>query len=593
MTTALPLQIRTRFTKLLALLAMLAMLSTAQGAAAVQSVARVVDSTLATYLATHSLVSVPVIVQTNGSPAAVEATVRTAGGHIDSELPGLPGFSATVTPGLANQLNHDSRVRRLNQNAPVKWLGNVDSSALLNRYETLSHVQSGWSAGLDGSEVKVAVIDTGVWPHNDLIQKSPYVPANVGNRLLTLTTNHNATDALDHFGHGTHVAGIVGGNGFDSQGQYIGVAPNSLLVSVKVSDDLGNANEGDVITGLDWVYQANRHGMGIRIVNLSVTSTVAQSYHQSALDAEVEKLWNSGVVVVVASGNNPTGGSVQYAPGNDPFAITVGSIEDNYQASLATAQMAPWALYGTTQDGVQKPDVVADGSHVVSLNAPGSLLSVQHPTNIQAPSAATYFKMGGTSMAAPQVAGMAAQMIQRFPNLTPGQVKAVVKGTSAPFGTTNYTNRLGAHGGFADVQILGWFAGADDNAGTAFSQSYDPTTNYIIAGGIWWSGANFGPNVDWTNVSWANVSWAAVDFANVSWANTSSGNPSQTAAYWSNVSWANVSWANVSWANVSWANVSWANVSWANVSWANVSWANVSWANVSWANVSWADTTFS
>ena len=546
--------------------------------------AAAINQSVAAYLGTHQLVSVSLIVETKGDPAAVEATVRAGGGTIDQQFATIDGFTATVNPALAYRLNHDPRVLRLNLNAPVRFLGNVDSSALVNRYETLSHVQSGWSAGLDGSEVKVALIDTGVWPHNDLVQKSPYVPNNVGNRLITLTTNVHATDSLDHYGHGTHVAGIIAGNGYDSKGQYIGVAPNTLVVSVKVSDDLGNANEGDVITGLDWVYQANKHGMGIRAVNLSVTSTVAQSYHASALDAEVEKLWQSGVVVVAASGNSLTGGAVDYAPGNDPFAITVGSIEDNYQASLSQATMASWALYGATQDGFAKPDVVADGSHVVSLLAPGSLLSTQHPTNIQAPAAPTYFKMGGTSMAAPQVVGMAALMLQRFPHLTPGQIKKVLKGTSEPFGTTAYSNKLGTPGGFADVEVLGWLAGDDDNSGTPNSASYDPITNNIQAGGTWWTGANWNGNVAWNNISWSNISWSSTDFSNISWSGLDTGNPVQNAtAYWNSSNWSNISWSNISWSNISWSNISWSNISWSNISWSNISWSNISWSDGAWS----------
>src|SRR5258708_1363185 len=321
------------------------------------------------------------------------------------------------------------------------WRGSaVDGSQLQTRYNGLSRVPAAWNAGLDGSEVQVAVVDSGVWPHDDLTQKSASVPGNKGNRLLSAYTNPLGGNALDQVGHGTHVAGIIAGNGYDSGGQYIGVAPNSLIVSVKVADASGNANEGDVITGLEWVYQSNKnHGMHIRIVNLSLMSTVAQSYNQSALDAMVEKLWNSGVVVVAAAGNNANGtnGAVLYAPGNDPFAITVGSIDDNYQTTLAGSQMAAWALYGTTQDGFAKPDVVADGSHVVSLLAPGSSLSAQHTGNIVG---TNYFKMGGTSMAAPQVAGMAALMLQNNPSLTNRHIKRRLATHSVPFSTAAYTS---------------------------------------------------------------------------------------------------------------------------------------------------------
>src|SRR5258708_12460944 len=144
-----------------------------------------------------------------------------------------------------------------------------------------------------------------------------------------------------------------------------------MIVSVKVSDDLGNANEGDVISGLEWVYQANQHGIKTRVVNLSVASTVPRSYHQDPLDAMVEKLWFSGVVVVTAAGNGT--GSVLYAPGNDPFVITVGSIDDLYQTSLAASPMADWSRYGYTHDAYPNPHVVPAPPTIRSLLPPAPL----------------------------------------------------------------------------------------------------------------------------------------------------------------------------------------------------------------------------
>jgi serine protease AprX len=524
-----------------------------------------INTAVANYISSHLRQAIPLIIQTKGSPAPVEREVSRSGGRVEQDYRSINGFSATVNATEADRLNHDSRVQRVNFNAPIRWEGSaVDSSNLQNRYNVLSRIPTAWANGLDGNEVQVAVIDSGVWPHDDLIQKSPRVPGNIGNRLLVAYTNSGATDALDHVGHGTHVAGIIGGNGYDSNGQYIGVAPNALLVGVKIANDLGSANEGDVITGLEWVLAANQHNMHIRVVNLSLSSTVAQSYNQSALDAEVEKVWASGVVVVAASGNNPNGvnGPVNYAPGNDPYVITVGSIDDNYQTSLAASQMASWALYGATQDGINKPDVVADGSHVVSLLAPGSTLTTTHPLNIVGTS---YFKMGGTSMAAPQVSGLVALMLQANPSLTNGQVKRLLKRHAVAFSTTAYTSWLGTPGGYADQGAIGQ-AASDDNTANTYSASYNPTLNQIAAGGAWWSGVNW-TNVSWNNVSWNNVSWNSSAWANVSWNGVGTSAPTLVSIVWSNVSWNNVSWNNVSWNNVSWNNVSWNNVSWNNVSW--------------------------
>ncbi len=550
-----------------------------------------INQAVATYLQEHPLGAVSVIIETNGDPAPLMQLVQQSGGRVDSRMSVLNGFTASINPALADRLNHDSRVKLININAPIKWLGAVDSSQLQTRYNGLSRVPSAWNAGLDGSEVQVAVVDSGVWPHDDLTQKSVSVPGNKGNRLLSAYTNPLGGNALDQVGHGTHVAGIIGGNGYDSGGQYIGVAPNSLIVSVKVADASGGANEGDVITGLEWVYQSNKnHGMHIRIVNLSLQSTVAQSYNQSALDAMVEKLWASGVVVVAASGNNPNGanGAVLYAPGNDPFIITVGSIDDNYQSTLAGSQMAAWALFGSTQDGFAKPDVVADGSHVVSLLAPGSSLSAQHTGNIVG---TNYFKMGGTSMAAPQVAGMAALMLQNNPSLTNRQVKKRLMSHSVPFSTTAYTSVLGTMGGYLDESAVGAID-ADTPDATAPSQSYDPVANTVQAGGVWWVDANW-VGTAWDNTSWTNTSWTSADFAAAQWTVTCVGClPALVSTVWSNTSWTNTSWTNTSWTNTSWTSIAWNNTSWTNTSWTNTSWTNTSWTNTSWTNTSWTNTSW-
>ena len=492
--------------------------------------------------------SVQVIVTTKGDAAPVENVVRAAGGRINGQFKDVNSFSATVPAAIADRLNHDGRVKGITINAPVKFEGTVTSATLANRYNTISRVPAlAWNGkNLDGTGVQVAVIDSGVWPHDDLVQNSPYVPANTGNRLVSLYTNPLATDPLDHVGHGTHVAGIVAGNGYDSAGQYIGVAPNALIVGVKVSNDLGSANEGDVISGLEWVYQANQHGMHIRVINLSLSSTVPQSYNQSALDAMVEKLWFSGVVVVAAAGNG--NGPVQFAPGNDPYVITVGSIEDYYQTNLTMTAIAPWSLTGTTQDGFNKPEVVADGSHVISLLAPLSQLSLQHPGNIVSASLLkpNYFKMGGTSMAAPQVAGLVAMMLQANPSLTPNKVKGMLRHGSVPFSTVAFTSWLGTSGGFLDAGSIGRVLDAQDNAGVTTSQSFDPLTGTILAGGTGWADAS------WASASWTGTSWNGTSWNGTSWNGTSWNSTQFVGTSWNGTSWNGTSWNGTSWNGTSW-----------------------------------------
>ena len=238
MTGLLPLQSNRVLTRLLAVLLVVA----AFGFYAPNNQVAVIPTisqAVATYVQEHPWGSVSVIIETTGDPSSVMQMVRESGGRIDRKMSVLSGFQATMSPQLAARLNHDPRVRRLSINAPVRWEGAVDSSNLLNRYNGMSRVPAvAWDTkALDGSQSQVAVIDTGVWPHDDLVGNSSKVPGNQGNRLISLYTNPLATDPLDHYGHGTHVAGIIAGSGYDSNGQYIGVAPNSMIVSVKVSDD--------------------------------------------------------------------------------------------------------------------------------------------------------------------------------------------------------------------------------------------------------------------------------------------------------------------------------------------------------------------
>ena len=145
---------------------------------------------------------------------------------------------------------------------------------------------------------------------------------------LTTTVKFNNgynQSIFDGFGHGQHVAGIIGGNGRHLGGAYIGVAPKVNLINVKVSDDNGAANASNVVAGLQWVND-NRAVYNIKVVNLSLNSSVAESYHTNPLNAAVEVLWFNKITVVVSVGN--IGKNALFPPANDPFVITVGATDD-------------------------------------------------------------------------------------------------------------------------------------------------------------------------------------------------------------------------------------------------------------------------
>ena len=279
-----------------------------------------------------------------------------------------------------------------------------------------------------GTGVGVAVIDTGIagdlpdFRDSDNPERSRVVASAV--------TNPCAHDASDHFGHGTHVAGLIAGNSLHyadrNRGRYMGIAPDADLISVKTSDDDGNTTVLDVIYGIQFAVD-HRRQFGIRVVNLSLSSTVAESYMTDPLDAAVESAWFSGLVVVAAAGNEGTrADAVSYAPANDPFVITAGSTVDRCTWTNTDDVLAPWSSRGLTQDGVRKPEVLAPGTSLVGALSPHSDMTDLCPACVVD---RRYFRVSGTSMSAAVVSGVAALMLEEHPEWTPNQVKGAMIAT--------------------------------------------------------------------------------------------------------------------------------------------------------------------
>jgi serine protease AprX len=229
------------------------------------------------------------------------------------------------------------------------------------------------------------------------------------------------------------VAGLIAGNGRalpvsdPAYNRYLGTAPEASLVSVKVSDDHGNATVADAIDGLQFVADhAARYG--VRVVNLSLGSTEPLPRSKDPLDAAVEAVWARGIVVVAAAGNlGNAPGAVSFAPANDPYAITVGAVDDRGTKLVNDDAQATWSSRGVTQDGLAKPDVVAPGAHIVAPLAPDSDFAQMCPACIVA---GRYFRISGTSMSAPIVSGIAADLISAHPGWTPNEVKGALISTT-------------------------------------------------------------------------------------------------------------------------------------------------------------------
>ena len=358
-----------------------------------------------------------------------------------------------------------------------------------------------------GQNVTVAVVDSGIAWHNDLYDDQWY------GRLIGGVNFADEWDVDDLNGHGSYVAGLIAGDGYMSDGSYIGVAPRADLVDVKVLDDQGRGYMSDVVAGLQWIHN-NRASYNIKVVNLSLNSSVYESYHQSPLNAALEILWFNGIVVVVSAGNNGHSGSgtTLYPPANDPFVITVGAADDKGTASLADDVIPSFSAYGVTAEGFAKPDLVAPGRNVISLLASDDCnLGLNHSGNrVAGWGGYSYFRMSGTSVAAPMVAGAAALLLQDEPALSPDQVKYRLM-ASANKNWTGY-NAASAGAGYLDAY-------AAVHGTTTQSANTGRQASQMLWGGsqpITWGSVNWN-SVNWNSVNWNSVNWNSVNWNSVNW----------------------------------------------------------------------------
>ena len=252
-----------------------------------------------------------------------------------------------------------------------------------------------------GAGVGVAILDTGIYPHIDF-----------GNRIWAFFDFLSYRKRpYDDNGHGTHVAGILAGDGTASMGKYRGMAPGSGIVSLKVLDRFGNGNKEDVLRAFRWILEFKEQ-YRIRVVNISVGTTYKTRNDHDALIEGVEKLWDEGLVIVAAAGNQgPRPGSIT-APGCSKKVITVGS-SDMLEGKGAVSGRGP------TFDCVCKPDIVVPGSRIIAC-APGP----EFP----------YGTKSGTSMSTPAVSGAIALMLEKDPLLTNMEIKMMLKESADDMG---------------------------------------------------------------------------------------------------------------------------------------------------------------
>lgn len=507
---------------------------------------------LAPDLASSRSDNVDVIVQFKTAPTGEQLRRMSERGQVQHIFEHIHAVHVSLPLREVQALESDSSVVYV---SPDRTVSAADSSSSQNNGQGLLdmvgwtvNAPSAWSSGLDGTGIGVAIIDSGVTPVDDLMTAN-----NAGSRIVYSQTFVATEGPTDLFGHGTHVTGIAGGNGADSTSNgafqtFKGVAPNINIIDLKVLDQTGSGQASAVIAAIEQAI-ALQSTYNIRVINLSLGQPVYESYTQDPLCQAVEQAWAAGIVVVTAAGNygrDNSQGTSGYAtitsPANDPYVITVGATDMHNTPFRFDDTVASYSSKGPSAiDHVVKPDLIAPGNAVISLLAsPTCTLvttypSTQIPVSTYAYSwgqanwgsqklSTSYFRLSGTSMAAPVVSGAAALLLQNQPFLTPDQVKARLMKTASKslqrFSTDSDSWYSRSYGIQADIFTTG--AGyLDINAALSNNDvvtapalspvaSFDPSTGLVtIARNLslsWGSSVTWGDSVVWGTAAFTGTS---------------------------------------------------------------------------------------
>jgi serine protease AprX len=499
-----------------------------------------------------------------------------------------PGTQAFASSGPSADRKGAATVDRTNQHP--KW--RFDSSATsLDSVSAIVGADKLRATGVDGRGVGVALVDTGVVPLDGLRQTRVVTGPD-----LSLESPDANLRNLDTYGHGTHLGGIIAGTPTRDGSGFGGIAPGATLTSVKVGAAAGIVDVTQVMAAIDWVvaHRNDDPAHPIRVLNLSYGTDGTQDYQLDPLTHAVENAWRAGIVVVAAAGNGGAAASTLANPATDPYVIAVGAADSGGSVRTDDDTVADFSSRGSATRGV---DLVAPGQSIVSLRDPGSYVDAEYPS---ARVGDKYFKGSGTSQAAAVVSGAVALLLQKRPDLTPDQVKALLTSTASKL---THADQAGSGAGELNVA-----AAATTRRPKQARQTWAPSTGlgsveaargtaHIKLDGVALTGevSPFGPldTAAWaaasrTGTTWNGGRWMGYELLVAG----PSGNPTGTTDWyglsWSGLSWSGLSWSGLSWSGLSWSGLSWSGLSWSGLSWSGLSWSGLSWSGLSWSGLSWS-----
>ena len=546
-----------------------------------------------------------VVRATAGGLGLAAAGVARSGGHVERRLGIINGLSARLPAGAAARLRSTPGVLSVTGNGAVRLLSTVTEpynpgtdGYSLAAQEATAGVRQAWAHGYTGQGIDVAVLDSGVAPVDGLATPGKLILG----PDLTPESQDPATRHLDTYGHGTHMAGIIAGRdnaAANETGQalvgdvtnFLGVAPDARVVSVKAADRQGNTDVSQVIAGIDWVVQhAHDEGRNIRVLNLSFGTNSAQSYLIDPLAYAAEQAWLHGIVVVTSAGNSGSSDGRLTDPAIDPLVLAVGADETNGTVGISDDSIPSFSSTGTIS---RRPDFVAPGTHVQSLRSPGSDIDTKHGDTGKLGD--RFFRGSGTSQAAAFTSGVAALVLSQRPDATPDQIKTLLRSSS---GRLAQVRSLAQGRGVLSVsRAIGLRMPAPVTQFTVRATGVGTLeasrgSLHLVSHGVTLSGELdiFGQPFDaaamalleaqagaWTGGHWNSSAWAGDSWTSSAWASSA----------WSSSAWASSAWSSSAWAGGDWASSAWSSSAWSSSAWSSSAWSSSAWSDSSWGDASW------
>ena len=474
-----------------------------------------------------------VIIQSRQGAAAAQSSVKGLG-NVKKQLNLIGAVAAEIPAGALNSLAKMTGLT-VTLDAWTKVSGSSSPYSTTQLWPAETGNAALWSADAStyaASMPTIAMVDSGIDA-----TRPDFAGRILANVNLSTLPNNSPGDGR---GHGTFVAGVAAGAATGNAG----AAPTAKIVSLDVMDDNGIGRTSDVIAACQWILD-HKNDYNIKVANFSLHSAVPGNFTTDPLDRAVEKLWFSGITVVAAAGNYGADGQpvrIAYAPGNDPFVITVGAVDLGGNPGMGNDYAAPFSAYGYTYDGFHKPDLVAPGRYMVGPVPPSSTLAAQKASNLVGPG---LIQLSGTSFAAPVVSGTAAQVLARHPSWGPDQVKGVVMITArnAPNSAPGSTGA-----GELTASRAANYSKTPANPNKALEQFLVPDPAGLAS-----------PTLD-------AAAWRAAVQANASWDTASFSDASYSDASWDVASYADASYSDASYADASYADASYADASYSDAS---------------------------